>query len=49
MTYVSNVSPLPVVLALQNARVYICSSDSHNITTYIKTHVNKVLYFHTIL
>ena len=41
--------PLPAILALRNARVYVSTSDSSNITPYIKTPVNETFSLTTAL
>jgi len=45
----SNITPLLTILALRNTRVYIGSSNSSDIITYIKIFINETFSFFTIL
>ena len=49
MIYKSHISPFPAILALRDAWIYICFSNSHNVTSDIKASVNKVFCFGTTL
>ena len=49
MTSKSGMTPLPTILVLRNARVYVGSPNGCNLLTYIEISVNKILYFCTIL
>ena len=49
VTCICNVTPLPAVLVLRNAKVYIGSSNCSNIAFYIEACVDKAFCFHTIL
>jgi len=35
---------LPTVLTLGNARVYVCTSDSSDIASYVKAPINQSFY-----
>jgi len=43
------VTLFPAILALWIARVYVCFSDSSNMTFYIEASINKKFCFCTIL
>ena len=45
----SGMTPLPTILALENTRIYVGSSNSSNMMSYIETSVNKAFSFHIIL
>ena len=42
-------SLLPAVLALENARIHVCTSDGGNIASYIEAPVNQSFCFTTTL
>lgn len=49
MIYKSHISLFPAILALRDAWIYICFSNSHYVTSDIKTSVDEVFCFGTIL
>jgi len=49
VTCIYSATLLLVVFVLRNTRVYICSSNHSNISSYIKIPVNKAFCFCTIL
>ena len=38
------VTPLPTAFTLGNSQIYICTSNSSNILSYIKTTIDDILY-----
>ena len=42
-------APLPTIFVLEDIRVYVCSSDGHNITVYIEVSINKTFSLTTTL
>ena len=47
--YIHSILPLPTTFTLRNIRVHVGSSYSNNILIYIKTSINKIFGFCTIL
>ena len=49
MTYIYSMLLLPTIFILENIKVHISSSYNSNILIYIKTSINKIFGFCTIL